>query len=176
MKKKEKGAINQTDDRDLTAGEIALDLINKDIERPNDILFVEDQSEEQLKNYMEDLYNTVDRGRKMFPNSDFFINCLVRKNSLLQKFMRIQFLPLRACPNPNYDQSVFKFHHDRGDIEYLWTVPDFKTTYLFLEYPALVPEDERHLLRFVHAFNDGTLLEVCKSLNNEKKDSIKLDS
>lgn len=146
-----------------TVGEITTNLSQK---TPDSRDPIEVQRELQ-KDYMNNLIDAIDRGYKKY-SGDYFVHVETKKESLLHHTYRNYFIDRKTCPTPNYDQSVYKYNRELGQVEYLWTIPDRETSH-YLRYHALeVVPQERELLQFVLKFEDGTLLRLCKKLNGEK--------
>jgi len=92
---------------------------------------------------------------------------LLKKEKLLENVLRNYFAERSTCPTPDYDQSVYKYHYDSGNLEYIWTIPDRETCHVFLNNAHLVVPEERLLLEFVIAFSNGELMRLCRKLNGE---------
>ncbi len=152
-------------------GKIATDLSQK---TPDSRDPVELQREMQ-KTYMKDLLEAVDRGYKKY-SRDFFIHVETKNESLLKNVFRHYFIDRQTCPTPNYDQSVYKYDKQKGEIQYLWTIPDRGTAHHLKDNALLVAPEERELLDFVLKFADGTLFRLCKKLNGEKATTIELEN
>ena len=125
------------------------------------------------KDYMKNLTTAVDRGYKKYPG-DFFIHVETKAEPLLPNTFRNYFIDKLACPTPNYDQSVFRYNREAGQIEYIWTIPDRETCHHLLEHAHEVAKEERELLGFVVKFNNGSLYRLMKKLNGEKLDTPEL--
>ncbi len=123
------------------------------------------------ENYMADLLQAVDRGYKRFVD-DFFIHVETKKEPLLPNTFRNYFIDRKTCPTPNYDQSVFRYDRQKGELEYLWTIPDRQTCFNLAQNANIV--EEKELLECVIKFANGSLFKLCKKLNNEKADSTHL--
>ena len=154
-----------------TVGKIATDLQAKADYQVSAI----DQAQENTKDYMKNLYECADRGIKLYPNQDFYIHVETKKEKLLENVLRNYFIPKSACPTPNYDQSVFKYIHEKGDLVFMWVVPDRGTCFYFKENWKEIPDEEKDLLTFIRMFDDGTLLKLSKRLNGEKDDIPELE-
>ncbi len=154
---------------DVTVGKFATDLMAKDDGYQVSVI---DQAQENTKEYLKELYAAVDNGIKQFPNSDFYIHVETKKEKLLENVLRNYFIPRKSCPTPNYDQSVFKFINDKGDLVFMWNIPDRGTCFYFKENYAQIPAEEKELLIFIRMFDDGTLLKLAKRLNGEETETI----
>lgn len=154
---------------DVTVGKFATDLMAND---DGYAVSVIDQQRENTKEYMKNLYEAADRGILQYPNSDFYIHVETKKEKLLENVLRNYFIVKYACPTPNYDQSVFKYHHEKGDLVFMWVIPDRNTCFYFQQNYAHIPAEEKELLTFIRMFDDGTLLKLAKRLNGEETETI----
>ena len=98
---------------------------------------------------------------------DFFIAALLKKEKLLENVLRNYFIPTVDCPTPYYDQTVYRYNDSKGDIEFLWVIPDQETCEIFKENKSIIVPGERNLLQFVLDFYNGTLLQKAKQFNGE---------
>src|SRR5712671_4674554 len=88
-----------------TIGKVATDLLKQQPQK----IKVLDQAAEMKKDYMNNLFEAVDRGCKLY-ETDFFVHVETKQEPLLQNVFRDYFILLKNCPTPNYDQSVFKYN------------------------------------------------------------------
>lgn len=98
---------------------------------------------------------------------DFYVAALIKKEKLLSNVIRNYFIPTYSCPTPHFDQAVYKFNKAKGDIQFLWVVPDEETSLTLMENKDIVVPNERHLLQFVIDYYNGTLFNIAKKLNGE---------
>lgn len=125
------------------------------------------------EDYMKELLVAIDRGYLIYPK-DFFVEVQTKNEKLLSNVFRNYFIDRETCPTPNYDQSVYRYNRQLGQIEYLWTIPSRDASFHLMDNASVVHKDEQQLLGFVMMYDDGTLLKLCKKLNNEEDDSPKL--
>lgn len=151
-----------------TVGKIASDLLLKP--EANTVI---DQQREMQKDYMKNLFEAVDRGYKKY-YGNFFIHVEKKREPLLENVIRNYFIDRQTCPTPNYDQDIFRYNRQKSSIEYLWSIPDRETCFHLKANALQVVNEEKSLLNFVLQFDDGTLLKICKKLNNEKEDTPEL--
>lgn len=154
-----------------TVGSIVNELSKKEPETRDPI----ELQREMQKNYMSDLLQAVDRGYKKY-SGDFFIHVEKKAERLLPNTFRTYFIDRLTCPTPNYDQDVFRYDRKKGEIEYIWSIPDRETSHHLIENAPLVVQEERQLLNFVLSFADGTLFKLCKKYNGEKLESTELET
>ena len=122
------------------------------------------------------LIDVINKSKQVW-NGDFYISLLPKlEKSLAYKAIRSYFKADYACPSPHYDQSVFKYHAQDENLEFIWTVPDKDTVEYYIHFANEVVPEERELLGFCIAFKNGLLNDVCNQLNGEKKDSIILEA
>lgn len=100
-------------------------------------------------------------------DGDFYVTALLKKEKLLENVLRNYFIPTISCPTPFYDQSVYKYHHAKEEIEFLWVIPDKQTCEVFKENKNIIVLQEQGLLQFVLSYYDGTLFRLMKKLNGE---------
>jgi hypothetical protein len=157
-----------------TVGEYAYDLNLKAPETTNAVEMMEARlkgdttgSKSQWDQIFEDAYNF---GRNRLPNQDFYIDISGKWERILgTERPQIRLYPFikRACPSPQYDQTVFKYHHKDDRIEYLWTLPDKDTYNWYVDNAQIVHPDRWDLLKFVLKDKNGELLRQAKTLNGE---------
>jgi len=116
---------------------------------------------------MKELLDAVDRGYKKY-NGDFYIHVETKVEKLLTNVVRNYFIDRSTCPTPNYDQAVYRYNRSKGQIEYIWSIPDRETAHHLLLHSNEVVQEEQELLNFVVQFANGSLFKLCKLLNNEK--------
>jgi hypothetical protein len=152
-----------------TIGKLAVELA----EKPAEQVTIIDQQREMQSDYMKDLLDAVDRGYKRYPG-DFFIHVETKMERLLTNVIRNYFIDRSTCPTPNYDQTVYRYDRQKGQIDYIWTIPDRETAHHLLNHSNEVVQEEKELLNFVIKFANGDLFKLCKKFNNEKDDSPEL--
>src|SRR5580700_5927750 len=97
-----------------TVGQVATDLMQKD---PGKVRVIE-QAQAMKSEFMPNLFKAVDTGCATL-QGNFFIEVNSKNERLLPNVHRDYFAPLVSCPAPNYDQSVFRYNREKGQIEYL---------------------------------------------------------
>lgn len=127
--------------------------------------------DEMNKDYAPELEACIDRGKKQFGNQDFFVSILIKPERLLRTAIRFYYVPRLSCPTPTFDQIVYKYHHKKDMVEFIWVIPSRQACKFYTDNPLKVPVEERDLLNYVLDFYDGALDERCRKLNNEKIDS-----
>jgi hypothetical protein len=153
-------------------GKIAYDLLQKSPDSVDPIEIERELHQEYEKN----IYECVDNCKKQWDTNDFYIIVITKKEPTMMNVLRNYFFGRQSCPTPDYDQTVYRYHRDKEEIEFLWVIPS-KDACLYLKDNALqVIESERDLLKFVLDFADGSLYNLSKKLNGEIEDSCLLKS
>jgi hypothetical protein len=151
-------------------GEISQELLAK---QPDTNDPIELQQAMQYDSFEDEFFAAVERGKKKYVQ-DFYIVVLNQRFRLFTNVIRTYFIDRLSCPTPDYDQSVYKFHRKKDEIEFLWVVPDKQTCEDMRDDALMIPPEMWTLLQFVLHFYDGTLLNKCKLLNQEEKQSLVL--
>ena len=125
------------------------------------------------QDYIKNLTEAVDRGYQRYKTS-FFIEVQTKDEKILQNTFRLYFIDRKSCPTPNYDQTVYRFNYEKGQIEYIWTVPDRETCFHLLEHANEVVKEEQELLKYIIKFANGSLFMISKQYNNEKLETPEL--
>lgn len=113
-----------------------------------------------------------------YAGKDFYIVLLTLVDRVLRQ-PRIIPLARKSCPTPVYKQSVWKYRHMSGELEFLWSIPDAILYHHILRNQAKYLEDKEtsELAKFVILMESGDLLRWVKKENGEKIDAvIKLDN
>lgn len=158
------------DQNGKTVGSQALELMQKEPE----VTTVIDQQRAMQENYLKELSDCVSDFERKNKQRDFFVAVLTKHEPLMPNVMRNYFIPRFTCPVPNYDQSVFRYHHKTGDLELIWSIPCREGCVHLKENALQVHPEERDLLNMVLAFSDGTLYLLSNKLNEELEAPIPL--
>lgn len=145
-----------------TVGKVSSDLIVKPVEAENSY----EQMTEQLSDWDKNIYECVNRCKVDYPG-DFYVVVITKKEKLMQNVIRNYFFGTNSCPTPTWDQTVFAYNRSDDSIDFLWTVPDKSTCFVFSNYKTLVRPEEHQLLKYVLDFEDGTLLQIARTRNGE---------
>jgi len=145
-------------EKKTTVGEEAYKrLLNPDTKQS-----IIDTQQEIDKDYFPQLEECIKKhiGKPNF-EGDFFITVIVKKERLMENVVRRYFIARQTLPTPAYDQTVWRFNK-RGDVEYIWTVPDHNTCQEMYHHPENVPPEEEWMYQMVKAFMSGHLYhEAC---------------
>lgn len=164
-----------------TVGAIASELLSKS---DTHNLNPQEVQKAQEKEYLDNLVWAVKHAQKkvdcyhleghdkckdrMPLEKSFFIAAILKKEKLLENVLRNYFIPTQVCPTPTYDQTVYRYNHEKEDIEYIWTVPDRETCLTFKENVTKIVPEERALLANILDFYSGALYRKAKEFNGEK--------
>ena len=130
---------------------------------------VNDISDNNLKDYMSNVFMAVERGKKDIDDNQFFIVVTLRGEPMVSKALRNQFFFRRSCPTPTFQQTVFRYLRKDDMLEYLWSMPDVETSYFYKHNPTMVLPSKYGILQHVLDYFDGKLDEICLTLNKEDK-------
>jgi hypothetical protein len=83
-------------------------------------------------------------------------------------------LARHSCPTPTYQQAVWKFNHESGTLEFMWSIPDKILYYYLLHNKTKLLADKQYAdtVKFVILMESGELLDWVKRENNEKIDAV----
>jgi len=119
------------------------------------------------KDYEKEFFECLKRGREAFPDTDFYVTVITKKERLMENVLRNYFFPRVSCPTPDYDQTVYHYDKKLDKIELLWVIPSKDTCMMMKEHALEVVDDERELRNYVLDFADGTLMRKSLMLNGE---------
>lgn len=151
-------------DEKKTAGQIATDLMAKTPDTQDPIELQRTMTE----NYERDFYECVARG-KTWATKDFYVVVLTKKERLLPNVLRLYFMDAKACPTPEYDQTVYKYHLAKDEPELLWCIPSRDTCLVFLDNKTAIHPSEWSLLENILKFEDKTLYKLSMQLNGDEE-------
>jgi hypothetical protein len=162
--------INGRDTRSReTVGKISTELLSK---APNSTDPIEIERELH-KDYVKNILECVESNKNQF-DGDFFVIVLTKKEPLMQNVLRHYYFSRHSCPTPDYDQTVYQYHREKEDIEFLWVIPSKEACLTFMEQASSIAPEEWGLLHYVLKFADGTLFKLAKQLNNEKLETSEI--
>lgn len=144
-------------------GKLAVEAMNRPLETTD----AREQGAEMTKPYLEELRKAMEDGKIKFPNKDFFITVLTKKEKLLQNVIRNYFIVRSTCPTPDYDQAVWHYKKEFDDVGFIWCIPSKPfCEYLITDGYTVGPE-YFELLQMVYDFRDGKLMEKAIVFNKE---------
>lgn len=132
-------------------------------------------TEEMSKEILSLLQETITAALKhdLYQNRDFYI-VLVKNVDRVLGEPKFQIWARRSCPTPVYKQDVWKYHHESGELEFLWCIPSAVRYWDIIRNTQKYFEDKRtaRLAKFVTLMESGELLKWVKRENGELKDAI----
>jgi len=149
-----------------TAGEMAAAT-------PEIILTPNQAAEQMISDYYKQLEICIEKHIHLpkFANRDFYIIVLMKRERILnvmgKKTLKRIFTALEACPRPEYDRNVYKYHHQKQIIEELWLLSSKRTCQFLMKYPDTIQEGEQTLLNYCKLQRNGALWKIMKQENNE---------
>jgi hypothetical protein len=145
-----------------TVGKASIELLAKEPDTKDPI----ELQREMTSEYEKDFYVCVERGKKNH-TGDFYVIVVTKKERLMPNVLRLYFMDGFACPTPDYDQTVYKFHRAEERPELIWCIPSRDTCIMFLDNKTAIAPQEWSLLEYVLKFADRTLYKLAKTLNGE---------
>lgn len=108
-----------------------------------------------------------------YKHKDFYI-VLITSNDRVLRQPKIITLARKSCPTPVYKQSVWKYRHVTGDLEFLWSIPDMILYYHIIknQIKYLNDKETADIAKFVLLMESGELLQWVKKENGEKIDAV----
>lgn len=146
-----------------TVGSKALELQSKGDQEINAIDLQREIHKEKWEN---DFRECFDRGKRRF-DGDFFVVVLFKKERLLHNVVRQYFIDRQSCPTPEWDQTVFHYHRESDELEFLWCVPDHTTCKALIQNKDELSLEQIPLLQYVQAFYSGQLDKETQKRNKE---------
>lgn len=147
-----------------TAAQLIAEFYEKKQEPITPFEFVKEGSH---KDYDNNLELCINHYKKIYPG-DFYIEKRVQHEWALggvpQTFMKGRL----TCPTPRPLQTAIKFHRKEEAIEYLWTLPS-KQQMAMAKVAGRIENDPDKLLKlkYIEAYDNGSLLHMAKLLNGE---------
>jgi hypothetical protein len=123
---------------------------------------------------MQEIWRVIDQDRNLnrYLNRNFYIVVLWQVKRIGQGFAYPTISRI-SCPTPHPQQSVFKYRHLIGDIQFLWTLPKQDQIDDYARNPSsYLDTDEANSCKFAILYKEGKLLEWAKKENGDKPDAI----
>ena len=154
------------------AGQIILEHDAKGLNLEADIIDYRREMEPDIIRY---LRNTADKAKNEdgYRGKDFYIVLLTTNDRVLRQ-PKLTYLARKSCPTPVYKQSVWKYKHSTGDLDFLWAIPDSILYHHILrnQTQCLNDKETSQLAKFVVLMENGELLRWVKKENGEKIDAV----
>ena len=122
-------------------------------------------AESRFSTFEDNVRIAIERGRKEYPNSDFYVYVNHKRETILSKVIRNLYGVRRTCPNPNNEQTVYKFHAKDERLEFIWSVPNRDICKFMYENRTLVSPEDYDVLRTIIDFRDGELYKKALMLD-----------
>lgn len=127
-------------------------LLNQDTKQG-----VVDTQREADKKYFQECQKCVTRKPHSEWKDPWYMVVIHKKERLLENVVRRYFFGRKSLPFPEYDQTVWKYHPVSGDLEFVWCIPDKNTALWMKSHPQDIPEEQKHLAKFVFDFMEDKL-------------------
>lgn len=122
---------------------------------------VVDTQREADKEYFQEIEKCVNNHKEW--KDPFYVCVLHKRERLLENVVRRYFLGRKSIPTPEYDQTLWRYYPHSGNLEFIWCIPDKNTTLWMYSNPQDVPEEQKHLHKFIVEFiNDNLYSSVLK--------------
>lgn len=149
-------------------GQISIELALKDSGGHS----AAEQGKAQLSEYIPNLIEATNKGKKDLVSQDFYIVVLTKRERLMQNVMRHYFFTRLTCPTPDYDQAVYRYSFLKDEVDFIWVIPDPYTCNYFIANSLTIPPEDRCLLEHIFKFKDGTLDKLARQLNGETENQL----
>lgn len=124
---------------------------------------------------LKNIYETVAKAKDqdIYKGKNFYI-CLLMKTERVGGVPRTFVLARQSCPTPTFQQHVWKYHHESGSLEYLWSLPDKILYYHIINNSQkyLADKECEGLAKFCILDHKGELLKWVIKENGEKPDGV----
>jgi len=156
----------------VTYGQQLLDHWAQKHEAEDDVIEYRRKMEPEI---MRNIHETVAKAKdqELYKNHDFYI-VLLMKTERMGGIPRTFVMARRSCPTAVYQQSVWKYHHQSGDLEFLWCIPD-QVLYWHIIRNApkfLADKETAGLAKFCLLMESGELEQWIIKENGEKPDGL----
>jgi len=128
---------------------------------------VVDTQREADKEYFTEIQKTVDAHKSW--DDPYFIVVIHKKERLLENVVRRYFLARRSLPQPEFDQTVWRYDPKTSDLTFLWVIPDRDTCMWMASSPDDIHPEQRHLLGYVMDMLDKKLYAYYHALFETKE-------
>lgn len=155
------------------AGQIIQDHMAKELDFEDDIIEYRRLMEPTI---MKEIRDTAKKSARQdqYLNKDFYIVLKTIQDRMLMQ-PRWIVLARQSCPTPVYKDSVWKYYHKTGTLEFLWTLPDALLYHSILKNKTkyLADKETAEITKFCILNESGELLRwVIKENGEDKKDAI----
>lgn len=119
-------------------------------------------------NKMDHVHKALERGLKRYDSRYIYV-VVLRIFDSLTKTIRNRYFPSDICPTPNFNQAVFEYDRDHGNLDLLYVLPALNTCNYLLANPFYLNANDRQLLSYIYNFRDGTLDRQQEEKNSRGK-------
>lgn len=155
-----------------TAGQQILEHDALRLDMEDDVIEYRRSMEEDV---IQKLHDTAHQAKTQpqYINKDFYVVLIITNDRVLRS-PKIITLARQSCPTPVYKQSVWKFMHHTGILEFMWSIPDEIMYWHILRNRLKYINDPEcaDIAKFVILMESGELLEWVKKENGEKVDAV----
>lgn len=113
----------------------------------------------------ETIWNTVDLYKKAHPHKDGYIHLNIIKDRAVANYVKMLWVARTSCPDPFYNETVWKYEHADDSVSLLWSLPDPQACKDLLKYQGNAQGYEKVVVDFVVNYKNGTLLELANKEN-----------
>lgn len=108
-----------------------------------------------------------------YKNKNFYVDLRISTEAI-KKSVKSKIFVTESCPSARYGHSVWKYHHESGTIEYMWTIPGNKEyDYIIANTQEYINQGgEKETAEFCHMLADGRMLARIHKENGYKKDIL----
>jgi hypothetical protein len=158
------------------AGQIVLEHNAQGLELEDD---VQEYRRAQEPETLDIIWKTIQdaKTKDIYVGKDFYIVMMFTPDQVLRQPKKVIFAR-QSCPTPVFKQSVWKYRHQSGDLEFLWSIPDMMRYYDIVRNPNQYLADTvgdkawHDIAKMVILMESGELLNWVKKENGEKKDAV----
>lgn len=149
-----------------TVGQHSIDLALKgQNHHPIDIQREMLKEKPSVESYRNQIRLSVESGLKTFPDSDFYVVVLLKKEPLLTNVIRFFYITRRSCPSTCYDQTVYKYDHKNNKLDILWQIPNMASVNDLYANRKFLTSEYNELLDYIIKFRSGDLDRLSDRLN-----------
>lgn len=130
-------------------------LCNKDTKQG-----IVDTQREVDKGYFEECQKCIERKPHSEWKDPWYLIVINKKERLMENVVRRYFFGRQSLPTPEYDQTVWKFYPQSGNLRYVWTIPCKNTCLWMYNNQNEIPEEHKELGKFVVDFMENRLYDV----------------
>ena len=157
----------KTDEKKKTLGQQIIDNY-----KPDDYLVpVLDIAEASSEKRAQAVIDCINKWKDIIQEPFFYIEGQLKRERLYNgQVYRWLIGAKRACPTPQFDQTVYFYRKQDEHLELVWVTPDRNTANYLRDNALEVVPSEKQLLNYVLDFFDGTLDKIAKTRNGEIRD------